>query len=228
MDAWEAVRSIASNTLVIGAVTYLAKASIERFIARESKEFAVKLERDSKEFEIELKAQFDATAERLKNELQLRTIEHQVRFSKLHEQRAATIAELYRKLQVTLREVERFISPGRVKGDPSLPEKHKNAHNSIVDAIHYLNENRIYFPHDVCELVEKFLTDTGHEVVKIGIWVRYGTEDLPEPAQKNRQDAEVTAWSRIKLRAPAAMRALEEEFRILLGDASSNTTRDQD
>jgi hypothetical protein len=51
------------------------------------------MQRDSKRFEFELKAKADATIERLRSDLQIRTIEHQVRFARLHEKQATVIAE---------------------------------------------------------------------------------------------------------------------------------------
>src|SRR5947208_2204142 len=53
------------------------------------------LTKDVEKFKAELKANADVSIERLKSALQMAAVEHQVRFSKLHEKRALVVADLY-------------------------------------------------------------------------------------------------------------------------------------
>jgi len=110
METWKSVLlAITGNAVVLAVLGYLAKSLLEKFIARESKQF-----------ETDLKAKADAAIEKLRSELQLRTIEHQVRFSKLHEMRAEVIAELYRRLRTALWDAESFLPPMQWAGEPEL------------------------------------------------------------------------------------------------------------
>lgn len=100
MDPWEFIIAAGvGNATALAVLGWLGKSLLEKV-----------LQRDSKRFEIELKAKADATMEQLKSDLQLRTIEHQVRFSRLHEKQATVIAELNAHLVEALWEAESFLS----------------------------------------------------------------------------------------------------------------------
>lgn len=207
MSALESVLvAIGGNAALLAVLSFLAKSVIEKVLARESKQF-----------ETELKAKADSTMERLKNDLQLRTIEHQVRFSKLHEKRAEVIAELYSKLRTALWNSESFLAPVQWAGDPNPKEKHLTAMNSLVEAYRYFGEHRIYLPEELCDSLEKLIRDTRAEVIRLGVWIDHDERSLPSHAQNQKHESWMAAWSAITTDIPKATHALEEEFRALLG-----------
>ncbi len=111
MKPWEAIAAaILGNATAIAILGWLTKSLLEKL-----------LQRDAKRFEIEIKAKADATIEQLKSALQLRTIEHQVAFSGLHQKRASVIADLNGLLAETLWEAENVLSPWGVL----LPSAHR-------------------------------------------------------------------------------------------------------
>lgn len=82
METWQII-----ILLVLGGTPVLkwfVKSLIEKMLAK-----------DLERFRASLNSEANSTIERLKHELQLVSLEHQVRFSKLHEKRAEVIAELY-------------------------------------------------------------------------------------------------------------------------------------
>ena len=84
MEAWQViVAAVLGNAAVLAVLGFLAKALLGQL-----------LQRDILSFQFELKAKADSATEQLKSDLQIRTIEHQVRFSRLHEKRANVIADL--------------------------------------------------------------------------------------------------------------------------------------
>lgn len=75
MEIWQSILlAIGGNTVLLAVLAFVAKSLFEKVLTR-----------DTKKFESDLKAKSDAEIERLKNQLQIRSIEHQVRFSRLHE-----------------------------------------------------------------------------------------------------------------------------------------------
>lgn len=207
METWESVLlALTGNAVVLAVLGYLAKSVLEKFMLRETKQF-----------ETDLKAKADATIEKLKNDLQMRTIEHQVRFSKLHEKRAEVIAELYRRLCTALWDSESFLSPLQFAGEPGQGDKHTTAMNSLVHAYRYFGEHRIYLPHEMGVSLEKLISDTRQEVIRLGVWLGSDDQSLPGHAQKTKHETWMAAWDAIKKDIPQAMHALEEEFRELLG-----------
>ena len=86
MDPWQTILLAAGgNVAFLAVLGWLGKSLLDKLIVRETKQF-----------ESDLKAKTDAAIEQLKSDLQIRSIEHQVRFSKLHEKRAVVIAEIGR------------------------------------------------------------------------------------------------------------------------------------
>jgi hypothetical protein len=79
--------TIGGGTVLLGAAAYVIKTALTQ-----------RLLLDAEGFKAQLKASADAEIERLKVSLQMSALEHEVRFSKLHEKRAEVIAELYGRL----------------------------------------------------------------------------------------------------------------------------------
>src|SRR2546426_7558344 len=144
METWQTILlAFGGNAALLAVLGLLGKSLLDKLIVR-----------DTKEFESTLKAKADAAVEHLKNELHLRTIEHQVRFSRLHEERAGVIAELYGHLVEALWEAESFLSPMEWSGEPTKKEKHQTAMNKLVELYRYFDKHRIYLPPDVCASLE--------------------------------------------------------------------------
>ncbi|HTS23178.1 MAG TPA: hypothetical protein VMN79_15365 [Casimicrobiaceae bacterium] len=207
MEAWETILlAFGGNAALIAVLAVIAKSFLEKLIVR-----------DTKRFEAELKAKADVAIENLKSELQLKAIEHQVRFSRLHEKPAVVIADLYGHLVEALWEAESFLSPMEWAGEPNKKEKHATAMNKLVDLYRYFDKNRIYLPGPICDSLEKLGQDVRMQVIKFGVWVRFDDRSLTGDSQKQKTEAWDSGWNAIKNQIPLARTRLEEEFRLLLG-----------
>lgn len=210
MDTWQSVLlAIGGNTAILAVLAFVAKSLFEKILAR-----------DTKRFESELKAASDAEIEHLKNQLQLRSIEHQVRFSRLHERRAETIAKLYELLVEALWAAESFLSPAEWVGEPSKREKHVTAMNKLVDTFRYFDQHKIYFDEELCESLEKLLRETRRLVIEFGVWVGFDEHSLTDQSAKQKQEAWLANWQAIQKDIPEARRQLEHKFREILGSPS--------
>ncbi len=197
--------AIGGNATLLAILGYLAKSLLDKVIVR-----------DTKRFESDLKAKSDAAIENLKNSLQLKTIEHQVRFSKLHEKRAEVIAKLYVILVESLWETESFVSPMEFVGELSKNEKHVLARNKLADVYRYFDQHRIYLPDTLCDSLEKLIQEIRTIVIEFGVWVPYDHEHLPTHAREQRQAVWEKSWKAIREEIPIARKQLETEFRGLL------------
>lgn len=212
MNTWQSVLlAIGGNTAILAVLAFVAKSLFEKILAR-----------DTKRFESELKAASDAEIEHLKNQLQLRSIEHQVRFSRLHERRAETIAKLYELLVEALWAAESFLSPAEWVGEPSKKEKHVTAMNKLVDTFRYFDQHKIYFDEDLCESLDKLLMETRRLVIDFGVWVGFDEHSLTDQSAKQKQEAWLANWQAIKKDIPEARRQLEHKFREILGAPSKS------
>ena len=207
MEVWQTVLlAIGSNTVAIAVLAFVGKSLFEKIIAR-----------DSARFEIELKAKFDGEMQRLKSELELKSIEHQVRFSRLHEKRADCIAKLYSLLVESLWEAESFLTLVEWNGEPSKKEKHITAMNQLVKTFRYFDKHRIYFNDDMCQSMESMLRETRRLMIEFGIWVQYDPATLTERSAKEKHETWVKNYETFKNEIPKEMRKLENEFRTILG-----------
>lgn len=207
MAIWQTILlAVGGNAALLAVVGWLGKSLFETIIAR-----------DTKQFEMDLKAKADIAIETLKSDLELKAIEHQVRFSKLHERRAEVIAELYGYLVEALWAAESFLSPIEWAGEPKKEEKHVSAMNKLVDLYRYFDKNRIYLPPEICASLEKLVTDVRGHVIHFGVYVErnYGNADH---VAKEKNAAWDEGWRAIQDQVPNARAALEAQLRALLGN----------
>lgn len=212
MEAWQTVLlAFGGNAALLAVLGILGKSLLDKMIAR-----------DTKQFEAELQAKSNATIEYLKNELQLHTIEHQVRFSRLHEKRATVIADIYSHLVEMLWEAESFLSPMEWVGEPSKEEKHATATARLVDFYRYFDKHRIYLPSEICLSLENLLLEVRSHVIKFGTYVKYKSISSNERTMEEKEKAWNEGWDAIKNQVPLARQKLEDEFRLLLGAVVEN------
>jgi hypothetical protein len=215
METWQTILfAFGGNAALLAVLGILGKSFLDKVIVR-----------DTKQFENDLKAKSDSAIEHLKNELQIRTIEHQVRFSRLHEKRADVIAELYGHLVESLWEAESFLSPIEWVGEPSKREKHQKSMNKLVELYRYFDKHKIYLPPEVCASLEDLVQHIRSQVIKFGIWVRLEDHELSDESHTLKNDAWDSGWDAIKNQVPLARESLENEFRSLLGVAAHPVER---
>lgn len=210
MEAWQTILvAFGGNAALLAVIGLLGKSLLDKLIAR-----------DTKQFETDLKAKSDTAIERLRSDLQLRSIEHQVRFSRLHEKRASVIADLYGHLVETLWEAESFLSPMEWAGEPSKQEKHQVAMNKLVEFFRYFDKHRIYLPESLCVSLEAIAMRVRSHVIEFGVFTRLNDQSMNEQTRKQKDDAWNKGWEAIRNDIPRARKQLEEEFRALLGVAA--------
>ena len=206
MEAWQViVAAVLGNAAVLAVLGFLAKALLGQL-----------LQRDILSFQFELKAKADSAIEQLKSDLQIRTIEHQVRFSRLHEKRANVIADLNGLVVEALWEAESFLSPMQWAGEPDKREKERVAMSKLVELFRYFDKHRIYLPTELCDVVDKLVTDVRMHVIRFGTYLTWDENALQEHTRKEKHEVWMAGWDAIKNQVPAVRKQLEDSFRALL------------
>jgi hypothetical protein len=197
--------TVGGGTVLLGSAAYLIKTALTHRLAQETETF-----------KSQLKANSDAEIERLKSSLQMTALEHQVRFSKLHEQRAQVIAELYQKLVTVFRTGKIFtlMGSGRLGNRKDHNERYQEAHRKLDEFMTFVEENRIYIPTRVCDILDAYSFDLASAVHDVGI---FGGRDY-EGDSKDQQDAFDNAYRKFQNDIPSLKKLLESEFRIMLGE----------
>jgi hypothetical protein len=193
---------------------FLARSLIQTWLTKDMKRFETDL-RSTADSELErlrheLKSKGDASIEQLKSQLQQAAIEHQVRFSNLHEKRAAVIADLYKRLVEAFWDGQQFVlQTGQSR------EEYLVAHKKILDFYVFVETHRIYLPEHICASLANFVDALRKPVISVYV---YGSIDYPNPQTlKERNEAFMAVYEAFKNDIPAARKALEDEFRKILG-----------
>lgn len=214
MELWTTlIFAFGGNAALIAVLAVIAKSFLDKVITR-----------DTLTFEAHLTAKSNSTIEHLKSELQLKTIEHQVRFSRLHEKRAAVIADLYGHLVEALWEAESFLSPMEWAGEPSKQEKHKMAMDKLVELYRFFDKHRIYLPSQLCDSLQELFLEVRKHVISFGVFVRFHDQTINDHTRDQKEKAWNDGWDAIKNKVPVARDNLENEFRALLGAAAGSSS----
>jgi len=99
--------------------------------------------------------------------------------------------------------------------DPRLEKEFSDVQNELLELTRFFEENRIYFPSSVCELLDKFLGSVRKNVMAAGIFGRI--EHPTERTLQQSQEAFTKAYEVFDNQIPAALTTLENEFRNMLG-----------
>jgi hypothetical protein len=153
--------------------------------------------------------QLSKDADAFRSSLQMAAVEHQVRYSKLHERRAVVIARLYRLLLEAADAAKTFAAN---PNDKTLGNEQWKQH---VQLYRFFHINKIYLPSTLCGLLENYERVLRHSVVFLKV---YMSVEQPNPQMIEQQNKVLReAWQAIETDLPSIMRELEKEFRKLLG-----------
>jgi len=210
MAAWQTiVLALGGNLALVAVLGWLSKSLISQLLAK-----------DIESFKIALKSESESASEKLRHELEKAMIEHQVRFSKLHEKRAEVIAELYSLLVQAYWDLQSFVSPAEWAGEPNKQEKFASAMNSVAAFYHFFDKHRIYIPEGLCAQIDEFVREMRKRAIGFGVYVEYNDESLPPQAMERKHNAWTDAWEYFEKKVPDAKNALENELRTILGGIS--------
>ncbi len=207
MAVWQTILlAITGNALALTVLGWLAKSVVAGWLSKDLETHKAKLQSEG-----------SVALERLKHNLELVGVEHQVRFSKLHDKQAEVIGQLYALLVDGFWAASSFASMIEWNGEPAKSEKYVTAMNALAEFFRYFDKNRIYIPPDICEQLDAFLQEMRHKIIGFGTYVRMNEEGLPQHVLEEKHRAWEEAWRYFSEEVPKARAALEKELRTMLG-----------
>lgn len=208
MEPWQSLLlAFGGNVALLVVLGWLTRSVVQHWLTK-----------DVEQFKATLLAESASASEQLKHELGLAAVEHNVRFSKLHERRAEVIAELYGLLVEAYWALHSFVSPVEWSSDDPKRKKYADAMAKASDFFRYFDKNRIFLPVDLCVSLDTFIQGMRGEAIGFGVWVQM--EYVSENASQEKHKAWMKAWSYFDSEAPKARLALESELRAILGPSS--------
>jgi DNA anti-recombination protein RmuC len=205
----EFAETLGGQAVFLAALAYLLKELVSS-----------RLERDADAFRAELKRNADIEIERLKSNLQIAALEHQIRFSKLHEQRATLISQLSKEIAEVPAVVANYVIHN-VKDNESL----SLAINRSVGLYSLIQTNRVLLPTSLCTLLDEFANKLTKIVTFVSVyWTRFPENEYARPEYRAEQNKVMReAASAFENELPELRRKIEEELRTLLAGQISET-----
>ena len=160
-----------------------------------------------------------------KHKLQLITQEHQIRYSKLHQERAEVIKILYNKLIKMEESMFSYLKPIRLSNNTNRNELQELAYEAAKDFFSYFYENEIFFDDGFCKTINKMNEVYYKSFTDVML---YDDEQSQEIAKSNREfrkeraDALKKAWREAEREIPPIKNEMKSHIRTLLGVESTN------
>lgn len=157
---------------------------------------------------------FRKDLERHKFDLQKSAIEHQVRFSRLHEKRAEVIAELYRVTIEFVGAAESLTNPMEFSGEPTKKEKSVIFGDKATQFRKYYLENKIYLSEESCVKIDSLWDKAWGASRSYTFWLH---QEEDSENMKRTFDAWTKGWDTMSKEIPDMLRQLQLDFRSILG-----------
>lgn len=162
--------------------------------------------------------------EEFKANLQLTTVEHETRFSRLHTDRAKVIAEFYKRLSKVERSLSLSAQGIHLHADLEQPwekavdESRKSFENTLDNVSQfeeYFQENRIFLSNPLCEKIEFLLQEIFAALSDLE-----GSFAPTPPNTQGPGPAILSLWQatkKVEVTIPSIKRDIEKEFKNILG-----------
>jgi hypothetical protein len=215
----EVLVALGGNATLLLVLGFLARSLLQTWLAKDVERFKAGLQREaSSELErlkCELRSQADVSIEQLKSRLQQAIIEHQVRFSRLHERRAEAIEQLYSRACDLELEAARYASTlGRGGSEQDGTEMYQQVLKKLFDFDGYRDRYRIYLPDEINALICEFVTAVREPIVAIGVYGDFGT--AAHETLRQHSETILKALQATSQHVPSIRSKLIKEFRIIL------------
>jgi hypothetical protein len=211
----EILIAFGGNATLLIVLGFLARSLMNNWLAKDIKKFETDLQNTAtsqlERLRYDLKSQGDVSIEQLKSRLQQATIEHQVRFSKLHEKRALVIADLYERFVTAYWAAYTYHQWCVFEGGPTEQEQAASAMQGLSEAHIFFEKNRIYLSDTLPGELDTFFERAKSLTFK----AQYS--DSERESRKEGLEA-------FKKEFPEMRRRLDVEFKKLLGPSESTDT----
>jgi len=153
--------------------------------------------------------------ERLKSQLALVGIEHQIRFSKLHEMRATVVADTYEKLRDLHHRLSQYVQIFEPAGGMPKDQRRQIAYESHESFRSYFQNKLIFFPKATADKLEKINQD----LVRAFNNFTFGVE-MAQQIGGNSAEKWMEVFEAVTGEIKVDLDEIEAEFRELLGEKS--------
>ena len=159
-------------------------------------------------------AEMEAT-EQMKSALQRTALEHQVRFERLHQERAEVIRRVYQMLVELMWASGGATSVVRWNNGSNSQDDMIDADKRRVDLYRYFTMNRIYLPADACASLDALLAQIRKILISVDVYQSVNQYAPPHVLEEKR-DVMLKAFQYFNQEVHKPMADLEHAFRVIL------------
>ena len=222
MDLTEILKYFLSTSSITIGIVYVIKLCIDKFAESKIENYKASLEKDSELF----KSNLNIEAENFRHQLNIVSVEHQIRYSKLYEERGQVIKLLYSSL-IDLEEcLLNLTTPWQGPDWTRDLERDNKAKDAIKNLRIQVEQSRIFLSESLCQKIESILFDSKQISDEMYLAksdenrnqkyrqsdIKISVEELLNPSSTWRElDAKV------KNEIKAAKLDIAQEFRSLIG-----------
>jgi hypothetical protein len=202
MDAATAIWiALGGNAVFLAVVAFLGKSIITHW-----------LNKDIERFKSDIRGAADIELAKLRGALEIAANEHSILLSRLQDNRAKVIDELYGRLAAAIEAMTRYLGVfGSLDNSPT-EEKAKGAAEAINAFVEYFDQKRVWLPPECCAKVETLKQGLRQRFVEFDVNRGFGVK-----SGKPFSDEWRKLWSDVTQDlVPPAREALESEMRRLL------------
>jgi len=199
--------SVGGSGVLLALVVFLIRSIIKHFLDKDIAVYQNKLQENSKQQIAEFKHNLEKTA-----------LEHKIRFSKLHEERANVIKEIYTRYIEFELSMKKFVSVFEAENDPTKEELKKEVISTGNKFFKYLKDKRIFFAEKTCSLIDEI------EDFQKEMWIQFEHGKVYKSSSDEtagQQQERINKWYKIdeaiRKTGKELKSNLENKFRIILG-----------
>jgi hypothetical protein len=201
----ELIKTLGITAFIVTGIVWLARSIFKHILSKDIEKYKIKLGFES-----------DQKIEELRNQLKILSLEHEIRFSRLHDKRALIIAEMYEKLIDAVNAATDYVSFVDLAGEPSKDKKFEIAITKISTFYQYYNKRKIFLSKQLCDQIKQFSDKLWKPTHELSLYI--GDMGFAKRPDGDYDDVWMEAWNSISGgEIPQAVQALEAEFRNLLG-----------
>lgn len=219
----EILKTLGIIAIGSGAIAYLFKHIGTRLIDHF---FDTRLQKYEANLNIEFqstKIKYDKEIETYKSDLQRINYEHSIKYSKLYEERAEVIKNIFRKLATVEESMGSFLAIYEPTGAVPKEEKGKQAAKDFNDLIEYFRLNEIFFLLDTSKTMVEIISKIRDAWFKYIAYPSYKKIEyyLPDPelakVEQKMLDNWMDAWETLREEIPPLKNRLKQDLQKIIG-----------
>ncbi len=207
------VAILGSISAISGVVIYIGKRVIDKTLDAGLEKYKGILAKDLETH----KATLSIKSEEFKANLQLLNLEHQIRYSKLHEERGKSIKDVYELLIDLQEKLEYFTTIFQGPNWITDLARENAAIESRTTLLKYFQRNRIYYPNVICSLIDEILERSNKIIIDMSVAKITAETASSGPERALAKESWREANYRVTSEIISARDKLQLEFKKILG-----------